>query len=116
MSVPEPWNDKNNCFIYTDSEITALLNEEQINRILSINTDYTTFIRSNLSITNGTDTCIPNVFESINITYSLVKSLLSEMNSLKSQIQTLSSSINNLNSEINIIKEQIEELKPKPEE
>ena len=112
MSVPQPWNNKNNCFIYADSEITALLNEEQINRILSINTDFTTYIRSNLAITDGSDTCIPNVFESINITYSLVKNLLSEMNSMKSQIQTLSSSINNINAEINSIKEQIEELKP----
>ena len=62
----------------------------------------------------------PNVFEAINITYSLVKTLSSEMNSIKSSIQTINSDITNLksqistiNSEIANIKEQIEELKPK---
>lgn len=123
MSIPEPWNDNNNCFIYTSPEISAILTDEQINKILSINSDYTTYIRSNLSITDGTDACIPNVFEAINTTYSLSKTLLSEMNSIKSSIQTINSEITNLksqistiNSEITNIKEQIEELKPKPEE
>ena len=99
MTIPEPWNDKNKSFIYTSPEISALLTDEQINKILSINTNYTTYIRSNLAITNGSNSCIPNVFEAINITYSLVK--------------TLSSSIQTINSEIANIKEQIEELKPK---
>ena len=123
MSIPEPWNDNNNCFIYTSPEISAILTDEQINKIVSINTDYTTFIRSNLSITDGTDACIPNVFEAINTAYSLSKTLLSEMNSIKSSIQTINSDIANLktqistiNSDIANIKEQIEELKPKPEE
>ena len=109
MSIPEPWDNQNNCFIYTSPEISARLTDEQINKILSINTDYTTYIRSNLSITDGTDACIPNVFEAINTAYSLSKTLLSEMNSIKSSIQTINSDITN-------IKEQIEELKPKPEE
>ena len=127
MTIPEPWNDKNKSFIYTSPEISALLTDEQINKIVSINTSYTTYIRSNLAITNGSNSCIPNVFEAINITYSLVKTLSSEMNSIKSQIQTLSSSIqtinsditnlksqiSTINSEIANIKEQIEELKPK---
>ena len=123
MTIPEPWNDKNECFIYTSPEISALLTDEQINKIVSINTSYTTYIRSNLAITNGSNSCIPNVFEAINITYSLVKTLSSEMNSIKSSIQTINSDITNLksqistiNSEIANIKEQIEELKPKPEE
>jgi peptidoglycan hydrolase CwlO-like protein len=130
MSIPEPWNDNNNCFIYTSPEISAMLTDEQINKILSINTDYTTYIRSNLSITDGADACIPNVFEAINTAYSLSKTLLSEMNSIKSSIQILSSSIqtinsditnlksqiSTINSDITNIKEQIEELKPKPEE
>ena len=109
MSIPEPWDNQNNCFIYTSPEISAILTAEQINKIVSINTDYTTYIRSNLSITDGTDACIPNVFEAINTAYSLSKTLLSEMNSIKSSIQTINSDITN-------IKEQIEELKPKPEE
>ena len=109
MSIPEPWNDNNNCFIYTSPEISAILTDEQINKLLSVNSDYTTYIRSNLSITDGTDACIPNVFEAINTAYSLSKTLLSEMNSIKSSIQTI-------NSDITTIKEQIEELKPKPEE
>ena len=120
MTIPEPWNDKNKCFIYTSPEISALLTDEQINKILSINTSYTTYIRSNLAITDGANTCIPNVFEAINITYSLVKNLLFETNSIKSSIQTINSDITNLksqistiNSEIANIKEQIEELKPK---
>ena len=130
MTIPEPWNDNQNCFIYTSPEISAILTDEQINKLLSVNSDYTTYIRSNLSITDGTDACIPNVFEAINTTYSLSKTLLSEMNSIKSSIQTLSSSIQTINSDItNLktqiytinaditnIKEQIEELKPKPEE
>ena len=109
MSIPEPWDNQNNCFIYTSPEISAILTDEQINKLLSVNSDYTTYIRSNLSITDGTDACIPNVFEAINTAYSLSKTLLSEMNSIKSSIQTI-------NSEITNIKEQIEELKPKPEE
>ena len=123
MTIPEPWNDKNECFIYTSPEISALLTDEQINKILSINTSYTTYIRSNLAITDGANACIPNVFEAINITYSLVKTLSSEMNSIKSSIQTINSDITNLKSQISTInleianiKEQIEELKPKPEE
>ena len=123
MSIPEPWNDNNNCFIYTSPEISALLTDEQINKILSINTSYTTYIRSNLAITDGANACIPNVFEAINTAYSLSKTLLSEMNSIKSSIQTINSEITNLkaqistiNSDIANIKEQIEELKPKPEE
>ncbi len=133
MTIPEPWNDKNECFIYTSPEISALLTDEQINKILSINTSYTTYIRSNLAITDGANACIPNVFEAINITYSLVKNLLSETNSIKSSIQTINSETTNIksqiqtinsettniksqiqtiNSEIENVKEQIEELKP----
>ena len=123
MTIPEPWNEKNKSFIYTSPEISALLTDEQINKIVSINTSYTTYIRSNLAITDGANTCIPNVFEAINITYSLVKNLLSETNFIKSSIQTINSEIENLksqistiNSDITNIKEQIEELKPTQDE
>ena len=100
MTLPEPWNDKNNCFAKNFN-----ITQEQLNNINSIDTDNTTFIRSNLSITNGENTTIPNVFEAINTQYALIFNALSEINSIKEQISTISTSIESM-------QKQIEELKP----
>ena len=105
MTVPEPWNDKNNCFIYTNPGISDMLTEDQKEQMISINTDVTTFIRSNLSITDGGSITIPNVYEAIVTTYDIMKTLLYDINSINSTISTI-------NSEIANIKEQISALTP----
>ena len=99
MTVPAPWNDKNKCFIYTNPDISDMLNEEEKEKMISINTNYTTYIRSNLAITDGENVNIPNVFEAINTVYNLIKSTTLRINEISTQIES--------------IKEQIEELKPK---
>ena len=99
MTVPAPWNDKNKCFIYTNPDISDMLNEEEKEKMISINTNYTTYIRSNLAITDGENVNIPNVFEAINTAYNLIKSTTLRINEISTQIES--------------IKEQIEELKPK---
>ena len=99
MTVPAPWNDKNKCFIYTNPDISDMLNKEEKEKMISINTNYTTYIRSNLAITDGENVNIPNVFEAINTAYNLIKSTTLRINEISTQIES--------------IKEQIEELKPK---
>ena len=99
MTVPAPWNDKNKCFIYTNPDISDMLNKEEKEKMISINTNYTTYIRSNLAITDGENVNIPNVFEAINTVYNLIKSTTLRINEISTQIES--------------IKEQIEELKPK---
>ena len=113
MTVPAPWNDKNKCFIYTNPDISEMLNEEEKEKMISINTNYTTYIRSNLAITDGENVNIPNVFEAINTVYNLIKSTTLRINEISTQFSTLSNAINTINAEIESIKEQIEELKPK---
>ena len=99
MTVPAPWNDKNKCFIYTNPDISDMLNKEEKEKMISINTNYTTYIRSNLAITDGENVNIPNIFEAINTAYNLIKSTTLRINEISTQIES--------------IKEQIEELKPK---
>ena len=99
MTIPAPWNDKNKCFIYTNPDISDMLNKEEKEKMISINTNYTTYIRSNLAITDGENVNIPNVFEAINTVYNLIKSTTLRINEISTQIES--------------IKEQIEELKPK---
>ena len=119
MTVPEPWNDKNNCFIYTNPGISDMLTEDQKEQMISINTDVTTFIRSNLSITDGGSITIPNVYEAIVTTYDIMKTLLYDINSINSTISTINSEIAGvksqiatINSEIANIKEQLAALTP----
>ena len=119
MTIPEPWDEKNNCFIYTNPGISDMLTEDQKEQMISINTDATTFIRSNLSITDGRSITIPNVYEAIVTTYDMLKSLLYDINSINSTISTINSEIasvksqiSTINSEIANIKEQISALTP----
>ena len=119
MTAPEPWNDKNNCFIYTNPGISDMLTEDQKEQLISINTDVTTFIRSNLSITDGGSITIPNVYEAIVTTYDIMKTLLYDINSINSTISTINSEIAGvksqiatINSEIANIKEQLAALTP----
>ena len=112
MTIPAPWNDKNKCFIYTKTGISDILSDEQKEQMVSVNTTYTTYIRSNLALTDGADACIPNAFEAIATTYDLLRTTTLQMNAINTQLSTLSNAIETINSEIETIKEQIEELKP----
>ena len=93
MTLPEPWNDKNNCFANDFSLIT----EEQSTKLNSIDTDNTTFIRSNLSITNGENTTIPNVFEAINTLYQMDAKLMYFIDELREAIKEIIARINAAN-------------------
>ena len=119
MSIPEPWDEKNNCFIYTNPGISDMLTEDQKEQMSCVAPDVTTFIRSNLSITDGSSITIPNVYEAIVTTYDMLKSLLYDINSINSTISTINSEIagvksqiSTINSEIANIKEQISALTP----
>ena len=119
MTIPEPWDEKNNCFIYTNPGISDMLTEDQREQMVCVAPDYTTFIRSNLSITDGGNVSIPNVYEAIVTTYDMLKSLLYDINSINSTISTINSEIAGvksqiatINSEIANIKEQISALTP----
>ena len=119
MTIPEPWDEKNNCFIYTNPGISDMLTEDQREQMVCVAPDYTTFIRSNLSITDGENTSIPNVYEAIVTTYDIMKTLLYDINSINSTISTINSEITSvksqistINSEIDKIKEQISALTP----
>ena len=35
MTVPAPWNDKNKCFIYTNPDISDMLNKEEKEKMIS---------------------------------------------------------------------------------
>ena len=105
MTIPEPWNDNHASFVNKDSQIANLLTNEQKTAFHSIDQDANTFIRSNLSITDGYNTTIPNVFEAINVAYSIVQTMNSEISALKTNVETLSS-------DIEAMKQQIEQLTP----
>jgi hypothetical protein len=120
MTIPEPWDEKNNCFIYTNPGISDMLTEDQREQMACVAPDYTTFIRSNLSITDGSSITIPNVYEAIVTTYDIMKTLLYDINSINSTISTINSEIasvksqiSTINSEIASIKEQISALTPR---
>ena len=119
MTIPEPWDEKNNCFIYTNPGISDMLTEDQKEQMSCVAPDVTTFIRSNLSITDGSSITIPNVYEAIVTTYDIMKTLLYDINSINSTISTINSEIasvksqiSTINSEIASIKEQISALTP----
>ena len=125
MSIPTPWNDKNKCFVDT-----TMLSAEQLDRINYIDTSYTTYIRSNLAITDGDSAHIPNVFEAINVAYELVKATTLQMNAVSQQLSTfrsevdafkteianqisaLQTSVTAINADIETMKEQIAALTP----
>ena len=75
-----------------------LITDEEIANLNKINRDNTTFINSTIAITNGLNTTIPNLFETIIIAYEHLADLFD-------QIATI-------NSEISNIKEQIAALTP----
>ena len=111
MTIPEPWDEKNNCFIYTNPGISDMLTEDQKEQMISINTDVTTFIRSNLSVTDGGSVTIPNVYEAIVTTYDMLKSLLYDINSINSTISTINSEIAGVKSQISTINSEIASVK-----
>lgn len=84
MSIPTPWNDKNNCFANLE-----FITPEQMESLTDIDIDNNTFIRSNLSITNGEAITIPNVFEAINTAYNLIQTITTEIEQIKEQIAAL---------------------------
>jgi hypothetical protein len=85
MTVPEPWNDKNNCFIYTNPGISSLLTEDQKEQMIYVNPNSTTYIRSNLAITDGGNVSMPNVYEAIATLYDMIANIREEIESLKPQ-------------------------------
>ena len=82
---PSPWNDKNNSFA-----INFDITPDQLEKINSIDISYTTFIKSNLAIVNASNnTCIPNVFEAINVIYEMISSIQADIETMKTQIESL---------------------------
>ena len=111
MTIPEPWDEKNNCFIYTNPGISDMLTEDQKEQMSCVAPDVTTFIRSNLSITDGGNTSIPNVYEAIVTTYDIMKTLLYDINSINSTISTINSEIASVKAQISTINTEITSVK-----
>ena len=90
---PSPWNDKNNSFAM-NFDITP----DQLEKINSIDISYTTFIKSNLAIVNASNnTCIPNVFEAINVIYEMINNDISnKISSIQADIETMKTQIESL--------------------
>ena len=122
MSLPEPFDNKNNCFATKNATIAGILTDPQIADLNKIDSDNTTFLKSNIAITDGLNTTIPNLFETIILAYEQLADVFSQIGivnenfpAINSEISSIKSQIQTINSEINKIKEEIEALKPKPE-
>jgi hypothetical protein len=98
MSLPKPFDNKNNCFATENDKIASSLTDSEINNLNTVDPETTTFINSTIAITNGINTTIPNLFETINLAYEHLADLFDQ--------------IGKINSEIENIKEQISALTP----
>ena len=90
MTIPEPFDDQNITFFY-NRKVNGQNNfdSRDVDRILSIDPDKTTFIRSNLAITNVSGITIPNVYEAIVSLYDVIKEYKYDIDHMKTDITNL---------------------------
>ena len=75
-TVPAPWSDSSHAFFTVNEHITSSLTEEQKTALGTLIYDGSTFIRSNIALTNGETEedklqTIPNLFEAVSCAYQL---------------------------------------------
>ena len=75
-AIPSPWTTDERAFYTVDTKISGELTEEQKTALSTINYDTSTFIRSNIALTNGETEAdkiqtIPNLFEAVKTSYEL---------------------------------------------
>ena len=93
MSLPKPFDNKNNCFATENEKIASSLTDDEINNLNKIDPDTTTFINSTIAITNGLNTTIPNLFETINLAYEHLADVFEQISSINSEITNLKEQI-----------------------
>ena len=76
-AIPSPWQSDVRAFYTVNEPISGKLTEEQKTALSSVNYDGSTFIRSNIALTNGETEAnkiqtIPNLFEAVKTSYELV--------------------------------------------
>ena len=75
-TVPNPWQDNSQAFFTVNEHIASSLTEEQKTALGTLMYDGSTFIRSNIALTNGETEedklqTIPNLFEAVSRAYQL---------------------------------------------
>ena len=75
-TVPNPWQDNSHAFFTVNEHITSSLTEEQKTALGTLIYDGSTFIRSNIALTNGATEedklqTIPNLFEAVSCAYEI---------------------------------------------
>ena len=74
--VPSPWTDNTRAFFNVNEQIAAALTEEQKTALGTLTYDGSTFIRSNIALTNGETEAdkimtIPNLFQAVSSAYGI---------------------------------------------
>ena len=74
--IPSPWDTMDRAFFNVNEQISAVLTEEQKTALGTITYDSTTFIRSNVALTNGETEAdkimtIPNLFQAVSSAYGV---------------------------------------------
>ena len=93
MSLPKPFDNRNNCFASENDKIASSLTDDEINNLNTVDPDTTTFINSTIAITNGINTTIPNLFETINLAYEHLADLFDQIATINAEITNLKEQI-----------------------
>ena len=96
MSLPKPFDNRNNCFASGNDKIAGSLTDDEINNLNRIDPDTTTFINSTIAITNGISTTIPNLFETINLAYEHLADVFTQIGTINDEIANLKEQISAL--------------------
>ena len=74
--IPQPWNTMDRAFFTVNEQVAAALTEEQKTALGTLTYDGSTFIRSNIALTNGETEddkiqTIPNLFQAVSGAYQI---------------------------------------------
>ena len=74
--IPQPWSDNTRAFFTVNEQVAAALTEEQKAALGTLTYDGSTFIRSNIALTNGETEddkiqTIPNLFQAVSGAYQI---------------------------------------------
>ena len=94
-TVPAPWSDNTRAFFTVNEQIAAALTEEQKTALGTLTYDGSTFIRSNIALTNGETEAdkiqtIPNLFQAVNSAYEITSTGDFGKNGIKTDCVTYS--------------------------
>ena len=94
-TVPNPWQDNSHAFFTINEHIASSLTEEQKTALGTLIYDGSTFIRSNIALTNGETEedklqTIPNLFEAVSCAYQITSTGDFGKNGIKTDCVTYS--------------------------